>query len=159
MDSGEATEVLAKLGADILADELPSIISGTARREPQDDEKATYAPPVRREEGHIDFSRTPDEVVRKVLAMTPSPGAYAMLGGDKIRVWRACASHRAADARSAGAASRPGCVIFAGEGVIRVASGHGGSVDIERLQSPGGKPMSSADWLRGHSIEVGAAFE
>jgi methionyl-tRNA formyltransferase len=159
MDSGEASEVLAKLGANLLLDELSNIVSGAARREPQDGEKATYAPPVRREEGHIDFSRAPDEIVRKVLAMTPSPGAYAFLGDDKIRVWSARASQDAVDSRSGDDALRPGRVMLAKGDVIRIASGHGGSVEIERLQSPGGKPMNSADWLRGHSIEVGVAFE
>jgi methionyl-tRNA formyltransferase len=44
-------------------------------------------------------------------------------------------------------------------GIIVVAAGRNGAVEITRIQSPGGRPMRTADWLRGHSIEQGAAFE
>jgi methionyl-tRNA formyltransferase len=161
MTSGEVAEALAKLGAELLLDELPAIAGGTARREPQNGGEATYAPPVQREEGHIDFSQTPDAVVRKVLAMTPSPGAYAFLSGDKIKVWEARVSDEAANAFSGSGGpdgSRPGKVACA-RGVIAVAAGRRGAVGINRLQSPGGRPMSAADWLRGHSVGADAVFE
>jgi methionyl-tRNA formyltransferase len=158
MNSGEATEALAELGAGLLLDELPAIVGETARREPQDGGEATYAPPVRREEGHIDFTRAPEAVVRKVLAMTPSPGAYAFLGGDKIKVWEARVPGEAADVSATRDERLPGEVTRA-NGVVTVAAGQRGVVDIMRLQSPGGKQMSAADWLRGHSIGAGVAFE
>jgi methionyl-tRNA formyltransferase len=158
MNSGEVSDALAKLGARLLIDELPSIIGATARREPQNDREATYAPPVRREEGHIDFTRSPEAVVRKVLAMTPSPGAYAFLGEDKIKVWEARVPEEPMDEPVANGEARPGKVTTA-TGVVRVATGEGGDVEIVRIQSPGGRPMNVTDWLRGHSIERGAAFE
>jgi methionyl-tRNA formyltransferase len=153
MNSGEVTVALAKLGAGLLLDELPAILGGAARREPQSDGEATYAPPVRREEGHIDFGGAPDAVVRQVLAMTPSPGAYAFLGGDKIKVWEARVSPDESGGRGG-----PGAVLCT-RGVVTVATGERGAVDIVRLQSPGGKAMGAADWLRGHGLEQGAAFE
>jgi methionyl-tRNA formyltransferase len=159
MNSGEAAGSLAKLGADLLMDELPAIMSGSARREPQDGARATYAPPVRREEGHIDFTRTPEDIQRKVLAMTPFPGAYALLGGEKIKVKEVRAPSGAADARPEDESSRPGEIMGADSGVLRVAAGQGGAVEITRLQSPGGKPMGAAEWLRGHAPARGAAFE
>ncbi|MDR1042810.1 MAG: methionyl-tRNA formyltransferase [Clostridiales Family XIII bacterium] len=158
MNSGEATEALAGLGAGLLLDELPAIAGETARREPQNGDEATYAPPVRREEGHIDFTRTQEAVVRKVLAMTPSPGAYTFLGGDKIKVWEARVSGDAANAPAESGEPRPGRVVCT-RGIITVDTGRGGAVEIVRLQSPGGKPMGAADWLRGHSIGADAAFE
>jgi methionyl-tRNA formyltransferase len=44
-------------------------------------------------------------------------------------------------------------------GASTVAAGQGGAVAITMLQSPGGKPMCSADWLRGHEIEDGTILE
>jgi methionyl-tRNA formyltransferase len=166
MNTGEATGVLAGVGAELLLDELPRIIGGAARREPQDDAAATYAPPVRKEEGHIDFSLAPDRIERKVRAMTPSPGAYAFLAGDKVKVWEARASARGADEQAKEVdeqarrpAPRPGEITRADGGVIEVLAARGGAVCILRLQSPGGKPMGAAEWLRGHSIAPGAVFE
>jgi methionyl-tRNA formyltransferase len=152
MNSGEALEVLAKLGAGLLTDELPSLVSGTARREPQDDAMATYAPPVRREEGHVDFAAAPGAIIRKILAMTPSPGAYAFLGEEKIKILEA----RVLPEDRGG--QRPGEVTDTDGGVIAVAAGGGGSVGIVRMQSSGGRPVNAADWLRGHSIEPGSEF-
>jgi methionyl-tRNA formyltransferase len=159
MNTGEATGVLARLGAALLLDELPLIIAGAARREPQNGAEATYAPPVRKEEGHIDFSLAPERIEWKVRAMTPSPGAYAFLGGEKVKVWEARASAEETDDPAGGAAPRSGRIVRADAGDMRVAAGCGGAVSLLKLQSPGGKPMSAAEWLRGHRIEPGAAFE
>jgi methionyl-tRNA formyltransferase len=156
MNAGEVTEALAKIGAELLADELPAIIEGVAVRTPQDANGATYAPPVQKEEGRINFSADAKTVCRKILAMTPSPGAYAFLGDDKTKLIRAEASSRQESAGSRDIV--PGTVLNTDGGTVNVASGHSGIVAIERLQSPGGKPMDSADWLRGHKIENGAIF-
>jgi methionyl-tRNA formyltransferase len=158
MNTGEATGVLARLGAELLVDELPRIADGTARRTPQDEAGASYAPPVRREEGHIDFGATPDAIERKIRAMTPSPGAYAFLDGDKVKVLEARAGRDREDAPSPVGAPRPGEITRTGGGVIRVAAGRGGEVEIYGIQSPGGRPMNAADWLRGHRIGQGAVF-
>jgi methionyl-tRNA formyltransferase len=159
MSSGEATEVLARLGADLLSDELPAIVGGVARREPQNGAEATYAPPVRREEGHIDFSGTPSEIERKVLAMTPAPGAYAFLGGVKVKLWEVRAAEYEADAPARREAARRGEVVSTDGGVIAVATDRGGVALITRIQSPGGRPMDAGSWLRGHGIRLGTAFE
>jgi methionyl-tRNA formyltransferase len=44
-------------------------------------------------------------------------------------------------------------------GAITVAAGRDGAVAITMLQSPGGRPMKAADWLRGHKIEKGTVIE
>jgi methionyl-tRNA formyltransferase len=43
-------------------------------------------------------------------------------------------------------------------GPLAVTAGDGAAVEITRLQSPAGRPMDAADWLRGHRIEEGAVF-
>jgi methionyl-tRNA formyltransferase len=156
MNSGDATEALARLGADLLSDELPHIIGCTARREPQDEEYATYAPPILKEEGLIDFTQSSEAVVNKVLAMTPLPGAYAFLRGEKIKVWEARVPGGIVSGKSGPV--RAGEITGIG-GVIRVAAGQGGAIEITKVQSPGGKAMNSADWLRGHGVEPGESFE
>jgi methionyl-tRNA formyltransferase len=185
MDTGEVSGALSSLGAELLMGELDRIITGTAVREPQASAAATYAPPVQRGEGHIDFSADAASVCRKVLAMTPSPGAFAFLDGEKLRVWQAevgspecresysnngkfskpsdCeVSQEAPDCEAAheapGSHPAPGTVTGTDGGAVTVATGSGGSVRLTKLQSPGGKAMAAADWLRGHSIEDGTVF-
>jgi methionyl-tRNA formyltransferase len=188
IDTGGLHEALSKLGAELLMDEFDAIISGTAGREPQDSSAATYAPPVKKDEGHIDFSADAAAVCRKVRAMTPSPGAYAYLGDEKIRIWKAEAEpaeqsglredysnngrfsegsdRAAAKEPDCAAAKKPDCagppapgkIIGTDGGTIAVAAGQGETVTITMLQSPGGKPMPASDWLRGHIIGKDTAF-
>jgi methionyl-tRNA formyltransferase len=94
--------------------------------------------------------------MRKLLAMTPSPGAYAFLRGEKVKVWEARLPDIASSDRRE--ARRPGEVTDV-DGVIGVAAGEGGLIEITKLQSPGGRAMSSSDWLRGHSVKPGEIFE
>jgi methionyl-tRNA formyltransferase len=162
MNTGEATDALAVIGAELLMDELPAIIGGTARREPQNGALATYAPPVEKAEGHVDFSVSPDAVLRKILAMTPFPGAYAYLGGEKIKLIEAVKCTETPEVSEAqeapdGAAVSGGIAGTDG-GVIKVRTGDG-LIGITKLQAPGGKPMKVSDYLRGRRPGIGAKFE
>jgi methionyl-tRNA formyltransferase len=155
MNSGEATDALALLGAELFTETLPRILAGTAERTPQDSGRATYAPPVERAEGHIDFSAPAEAVVRKVRAMTPSPGAYAYLVGsdDGQRNGRPDDGQGVKIRILAARTAPPGTA-----GPLVVTAGDGAAVEITRLQSPAGRPMDAADWLRGHHIDEGAVF-
>ncbi|MDR3224935.1 MAG: methionyl-tRNA formyltransferase [Clostridiales Family XIII bacterium] len=161
MNAGEVTGALAHLGAELLMDELQGIMAGASSREPQDGSAATYAPPVAKEEGHIVFSADADAVCRKILAMTPTPGAYAFLGGDKIKIVKAqvTAGFRAGNADVGTGHPAPGTVLETDDGTIIVATGQGGAIAITMLQSPGGRPLCAADWLRGHKIAHGTIIE
>jgi methionyl-tRNA formyltransferase len=156
MNTGEATDALARIGAELLMDELPAIIDGSARREPQDGAFATYAPPVEKAEGHVDFSASTDAVCRKILAMTPFPGAYAYLGGEKIKLIEAVKCTEVPEAPDG--ADESGGIAGTDGGVIKVRAGEG-FVGITKLQAPGGKPMKVSDYLRGRRPDIGAKFE
>ena len=70
----ELGERLAPAGADLLAQtlaELPSI-----RPEPQDDSQATYAPILKKEDGHIDWMLSAREILNRIRGFAPWPGCY-----------------------------------------------------------------------------------
>jgi len=153
MNAGELTDVLAKLGAELLLKELPLIAEGTAPREPQDAAKATYAEKIDKSEGCLRFERTAEEFVRRVRAMTPAPGAYLMKDGERIGV--TCA--RVLDPSEAGfedcEEAAPGTVLSVSAKGIAVRAGDG-VVLIEAIKMPGRKAMPVREYLKGNAFEA-----
>jgi len=150
MNAGELTEALAKLGAELLLEEIPLLAEGTAPRIPQDETKATYAQKVEKAEGRLDFGQTAEEITLRVRAMTPSPGAYIQAQGERIGVTAARAlgpEYRGYDEAAPGTVldvSKHGIALRAGEGVVL----------IEALKMPGRKAMPVAEYLKGNAFNA-----
>ena len=73
---GELHDALAEAGAKLLVETLPRLAAGTITPEPQDDSRASYAGMIRKQDGHIDFSKTPEEIERLIRGFDPWPGAF-----------------------------------------------------------------------------------
>ena len=153
MNAGELTDVLAKLGAELLLEELPLIAEGTAPRIPQDAAKATYAEKIDKSEGCLRFEQTAGEVVLRVRAMTPAPGAYLMKDGERIGI--TCARVLDPDEAFFEAYEEvaPGTVLSVSDKGIAVRAGEG-VVLIEALKMPGRKNMPVSEYLRGNVFEI-----
>ncbi|MDR0817244.1 MAG: methionyl-tRNA formyltransferase [Clostridiales Family XIII bacterium] len=152
MNSGQVTDRLAQAGAELLISRMDLILSGRAHRTPQDDASSTYARPVSKDEGHIDFSDSARAVVRKVRAMTPQPGAFAYLGGEKVRIIEAeCAGSNEETKTDAGMDDAPGTIENGETDGVLVSTGKG-LVVFKTIQMPGKKPVKVKDYLRGNSF-------
>jgi methionyl-tRNA formyltransferase len=149
LNTGQVTAQLAQTGAALLLSRLDEIAGGSVHPIPQDHASATYAHPVAKEEGHIDFSASADDVVRKVRAMNPQPGAYANLGGDKVRIIEAEAETEA----SGGPAGVPGTITATVPDGVSVHTGDG-QVLFTVIQMPGKKPVKVKDYLRGTAFRA-----
>ncbi len=79
---------LSILGKELLLETLPSIIEGNNERIKQDDNKATYAYNIKREEEHIDFKKTSREIFNLIRALSPVPGSYALMDDKEIKVYK-----------------------------------------------------------------------
>ena len=163
-NAGELTDRLARIGAKLLTDMLPEIAEGTAPRIPQDDTKATYAEKISKAEGHIDLHGSADEAARKVRAMTPSPGAYVLAGGERIVITEAIAA--GPEECPAGAYRDGHCVAVDGKTaapgtVVAVPGGDGihvcmgeGILLIKALKAPGRKAMPVSEYLKGNAFDA-----
>ena len=138
---------LAGIGARALLATLEALSRGAVEAVPQDEGLATYASKLDKTEAELDWSRPATELARRVRAFNPWPIAQTRLAGAALRVWEAQALTSAADAAPT---IVPGIVLAAGPEGIEVATGSG-VLRLLRLQLPGGKPMSSADLLRGRA--------
>ena len=124
---------LSQMGAELLVETIPHLDAITAEK--QNDEESTYAPMISKSEGHIDFSRTPDEIERIIRAFDPWPGSYAYCGDKMMKLWQA-----EVPGIKTGAAN--GTVIGTGENGIDVAAA-GEVLRITQIQVPGKKELLS----------------
>jgi methionyl-tRNA formyltransferase len=145
--SGTLTEALARLGAAAIVEALSSIDSLVPRA--QDDSGATYATKVAKREARIDWSHSQRAIDRQVRAFNPAPGAETRLNGDVLKIWAA---------EPVTGRGNPGEVLESDAGRWVIACGDG-ALAVTRVQRPGGKPMSAADFLRGVRVARGSVLE
>lgn len=80
---------LAGLGARLLTRTLPAYLRGDLVPRPQDDERSTYAPMLKKQDGELDFSKTAEALARQVRAFNPWPGAYFEASRGLLKVHQA----------------------------------------------------------------------
>jgi methionyl-tRNA formyltransferase len=148
--SGALHDRLSVLGAELLIDLLPDILSARIDPKPQDENSKTYAPKISKRDAVLDWQRSAVELARKVRAYNPWPVAEAQtVGGQRLRIWQAQAVGGLSD-------SAPGTVIAAENGVLEVATGEG-LLRLSQVQPPGGRVMSVAAYLTAHDLR-GSSF-
>ncbi len=140
--TGSLGEDLATVGADLLAEALDLLARGRAVFTPQDHSKATYAPPIKREESRVDWSRSCEELDRQVRAFLPRPGAYALDAERRLKI-------TGARPEPGSEPAEPGTVIAVGGDTVTVACG-AGALAVEWVQPEGRKQMSAGDYMRGY---------
>ena len=77
---GELYTRLSQSGAKLLLKTVNAIKDGTAPRTEQDESEATHAPMLTKETGHIDWTKSADEVLSLIRGTNPWPMSYAMYG-------------------------------------------------------------------------------
>lgn len=142
-NTGQVYERLMHLGSNVLLDAIELIDSGDYNTINQDDKLATPAPKLFKEQTHLIFDSTVDEVHNKIRGLSPFPTAWAMLDGDKINFYEA--------------KSGPFANIDAGEILIKndklLVGCKDGTIELLEIQLPGKKRMKVSQFLKGNSIE------
>ena len=145
---GSLHDRLAQIGADLLVETLPAYLSGELQPHPQPDEGATYAPPLRKEDGRLDWTQPADVLDRQVRAVTPWPGAFTTWQGRRLKVVRATpVPHWRGEAP-------PGTMVRLEDGYA-VATGEG-ALRLEVVQMAGKRPMDVATFICGQRNCVGS---
>jgi methionyl-tRNA formyltransferase len=135
----------AREGADLLAETLPPYLRGERAAEPQAG-VATLTRPLRREDGRLDPARPIVELERQVRAYLPWPGSHVEIGSSRLAVLRAAVA-------PGEPGDRPGDLVPDGDGLALVAAD--GRLRLLEVQPAGGRPMSGAEYRRGHARVIG----
>ena len=136
-------ERLAVMGAELLIQTLDSLATGGLTPRKQDDDQASYAPILKKEDGAISWAQPAADIHNRVRGFTPWPGAHTRLRGQLLHIWRA---------KSIGERTElpPGRVL-SGPG-FRVAAGDGRVLELVEVQLEGRKRMSAEAFARGHRL-------
>lgn len=89
MNVGVLHDKLSIMGKNLLLKTLPDIIKGNIKPIKQNNDEATYAYNIKREEELLDFNKTAKEVYNQIRGLNPFPGAYAVLDGKIIKIYNA----------------------------------------------------------------------
>lgn len=153
--SGDVLERLSHSGSALLVQTLSGLDTGQVTSTPQVGE-VTVAPKLTIEDGRIDWTAPAVVVRRHVNAMTPEPGPWTTLEGQRVKLGPVTLPAEGS-ADPAGASPRPGEVRVS-EG--RVLAGTGSSAVVLGLLQPAGKKMMNAlDWARGAASRGELVFE
>lgn len=144
----QLTARLAELGGKLLVETVGKIEVGTAPRMAQDESQVTLAPMLDRELSPMDFTRPAQALHDQARGLIPWPAATAQVGGVRCKIFATSVEP---------GTGRPGTVLEAGKGGLLVACGEG-ALRVLELQPDGGKRMRSADYLRGHPLEIGSTL-
>lgn len=142
MTGGELHDQLSKLTAQAMADALAGLEAGDLPLVPQPDDGVTYAAKIDKAETRIDWSRPAAEIHNRIRGLSPFPGAWAEISGERIKLLAAAL---------ADGSGQPGEAI---DDQLTIACGQG-AVRLTHVQRAGGKPMATADFLRGTAISEG----
>jgi methionyl-tRNA formyltransferase len=147
---GTMHDKLANLGAELLKEVLPSILDGTVQAVPQDDEQATFAPNITREDEKIDWERTAQELDCQIRGLCPWPVAYTLWKGKPFKIWKASVVNEETQ-------GEPGTVIRLDNNGIVVATGKG-LLRLTEVQPSGKKPMPARQFINGRQMKAGDRF-
>ena len=86
---GTLHDILSAMGKELLLETLPSIIEGTNQRIPQQDEYSSYAWNIKREEEHIAFNKSAQEVYNQIRGLYPWPTANTIINEAEVKVLEA----------------------------------------------------------------------
>ena len=143
---GSLTERLSQIGADLLVETIPQLLSGEIAPEPQDESLATHAPMLKKSDGELDLEATAEQLARQIRAFDPWPGSFIMWGDRRLVV------KRAHTALLNGTATRTVTVV---ENIPAVATREGVLV-LDVIQPAGKREMSGEAFVRGAPDFIGA---
>lgn len=139
--SGSIYSKLEQIGPGALIKTVEQIAAGTVIAEKQNDELATYAHKLTKQEAEIDWSESASVIDQKVRGYQPWPVAHIKIQDNAVKIWQVELVDNAVN-KPAGeiiSADKNGILVATGEGTIRIV----------QLQPPGKKAMSAADFLNG----------
>lgn len=150
--AGELFDRLAEMGAELLKETIEKLERNELEPKKQNDAEATKCSMIKKEHGHIDFSKSEKAIHDLVRGMNPWPCAYAMLEGEAVKIWRT----RRIPTKKTG--SKAGSILCADKQNGLIVKCGDGDIEILELQFPGLKRMSAQAAMLGHEL-VGKVFD
>ncbi len=148
----ELAESMAEAGAPLMLETLRGLAGGNLVARPQNDDEASYAPLLKKEDGHIDWNRPAQEIYNRLRGFAPWPGAYTFFRGQTCQIWAEPFSLRTLTG------SAPG-TIFREDTQILIACGHATLLRLLSVKVEGRKQISAVEFANGARLTERERFE
>jgi methionyl-tRNA formyltransferase len=136
---------LAVVGADLIVETLRGLQAGTLRPQQQNDELATLAPILKKEDGRIDFRRSAQEIYNRLRGFQPWPGAFTSFRGRGLNI----------TAIKPASEQVPQGELLVKNGQLFVGCGDGSAIELLEVQLDGKKRISAGDFVHGYRSQTG----
>ncbi len=140
MNAGALHDALAELGARLIVqalDRLPNL-----KPVPQPTDGVTYAAKITKEECRIDWRRSAAELDRHIRGLSPAPGAFTEIDGERLTI---LAADLAPGSGAPGMILDDRLTIACGEGALRPTL----------VKRAGKRAMNAEEMLRGFAVPKG----
>lgn len=139
---GTLHDRLSSMGAKLLIETIPDLVSGNIKPIPQKEEEVTYAWNIKREEEKIDFNKRTIDIYNQIRGLNPWPGGYALLEGKVVKIYEARISDSFFTTKKNG---EVGKIYEDGIGI----STKDGEIIVTKLQPDGKRKMLAKEYLNG----------
>ncbi|MGH9774594.1 MAG: methionyl-tRNA formyltransferase [Candidatus Acidiferrales bacterium] len=146
----ELSTRLAQAGGPLLVETLRKLSHGEIAPQPQDSSQATLAPPLKKEDGRIDWTKNARDIYNRIRGLEPWPGAFTEFRGKTCHIWgnpREFSGHDSA----------PGTILATASELTAVC-GERSALRIEAAQMEGRKKLTAPEFLNGARIKPGERF-
>ena len=141
---GELFDRLSKLGADLIVESIPNIVSGKVKFIKQNDSEASYSKIIKKQDSLISWEESAINIFNKIRAFNPAPIAYCTLNGEPFKIYKA---------KTCEMQGKSGEILKSDTELI-VACGQG-ALSLLSVQKAGGKVMDIGSFLRGNKLTKG----
>jgi len=138
--TGTLHDRLSTMGARAITEALATLDTLTA--DPQPDQGVTYAEKIDKAEAQIDWTQPADTVARQIRGLSPFPGAWTTLDGQRLKLLNAQTVSRSA---------APGTIL---DDTLTIACGTG-AIRPTRLQRAGKSAQDVGEFQRGAQLAPG----
>jgi methionyl-tRNA formyltransferase len=135
---------LAAIGADLMIETLRGLAKGTVSSRPQQEEEATLAPILKKEDGRIDFSRKAREIYNRLRGFQPWPGAFTTFRGKALNVTATKLSDE----------QLPQAQLLVNDDRLFVGCGDSTALQLLEVQPEGKKRISARDFIHGYRPQI-----
>ena len=142
---GTLHDRLSVMGANLLSETLESIINGTNQRIKQDDSLVTFAPVIKREDEHIDFTKEGKDIINQIRGLNPFPSAFTIINGEECKILEAYFDNKSISETNRLIIDKSHLGVTCANGVVY----------FTKIKPFGKKIMNTKDYLNGlHNFDV-----
>jgi methionyl-tRNA formyltransferase len=147
----ELYDQLAAAGGPLVVETLKTLDRGEITGTPQDNSQATLAPPLKKEDGRIDWNLPAPKIYNRIRGLQPWPGAFTTFRGATCRLW-------GKPLKPVAAGGMPGIILPTQEDGLLVICGGATVLHVEYVQLEGRNRVTDREFINGSRIGPGETF-